>query len=269
MTRETRIGLLIGLGFVVVFGLVLSELTTPESAAVAPASDKINLTPKHTYVIDETRGASGERTVRISRGGIAAESRDDRRGAAPAPRRTGAAPAPRRRSTPPAHAARIRRAPTARIARYAVQRGDTLIGIARKVYGPAHEQQYRRIFQANRRILSDESTVSPGQVLVIPPLSDNSPASGRPAGTPAETRQPPRHVETNLTDVPRPVAAAITRRPNERVYVVKRGDSLPEIAYIFYSDDSRRSVMKIYDANEAKLRGMAHLPPGMTLVIPG
>ncbi len=266
MTRETRIGLLIGLGFVVVFGLVLSELTTPQSSAVTPASDEINSTYRHTYVIDETPGASGERIVRISRSG--------RPGATPAPRRrtTTPAPAPRRRIAPPVHAAQVRRAPAARIARYAVQRGDTLIGIARKVYGPDHERQYRRIFQANRGILSDESALSPGQVLVIPPLSDNSPAPRRTAVAPAETRQPPRHAGTNLREVPRPVAAAITRRPNEpneRVYVVKRGDSLSEIAYVFYSDDSRRSVMKIYDANEAKLRGMAQLPPGMTLRIPG
>lgn len=260
MTRETRVGLLIGLGFVVVFGLVLSELTTPQSSAVTPSSDKINRTPKHTYVIDETRGASGERTIRISRSRGAAESRRDR---------PVAAPAARRRSTPPAQAAQVRRAPTARMARYAVRRGDTLIGIARKVYGPDHERQYKLIFQANRRILSDESAVRPGQVLVIPPLSDNSPASGRTAGAPAESAHPRRHGEMNLTDAPRPAAAAITRRPNQRVYVVKRGDSLSEIAYIFYRDDSRRSVMKIYDANEAKLRGMAHLPRGMTLRIPG
>ena len=257
MIRQTRVGLVIGLGFVVLFGLVLSELTSPDNSAVTPASGEIKSTYPHTFAIDETRGASRERIVQIPRSRSAAEARSDRSGAT--------SPA-RPRSIPPARPAQVRRAPSARIAKYAVKRGDTLIGIARKVYGPDHERQYMRIFQANRGILSDESTVSPGQVLVIPPLSHNSPAPGR---TPAETRQPERRGETNLRGLPRPVPAAITRRPNQRVYVVKRGDSLPQIAYTFYHDDSRRSVMKIYDANEAKLRGKAHLPLGISLRIPG
>ncbi|MBL7132980.1 MAG: LysM peptidoglycan-binding domain-containing protein [Phycisphaerae bacterium] len=264
MTRETRIGLLIGLGFVVVFGLVLSELTTPESPA--PASEQIGSAYRHTYVIDETPGASGGRTIRISRSGSAAEAHSGRSGTA--------SPA-RRSSAPAAHAAQVRRASGDRMARYAVQQGDTLIGIARKVYGPGHERQYRRIFQANQQVLSDEGTVRPGQVLVIPSLRYNRPAPGRPAGpdfgqisrAAAQTAQPQRHNQANSRDLPRPIAAAITRGPDKRVHVVKRGQTLPEIAYIFYRDDSHRSVMKIYDANEEKLQGLDHLPAGMVLTI--
>lgn len=265
MTRETRIGLLIGLGFVVVFGLVLSELTNPQSPA--PASDEIGSVYKHTYVIDDTPGASGGRTIRVSRIRSAAEAHGGRSGTA--------SPA-RRSSAPAAHAAQVRRASGDRMARYAVQQGDTLIGIARKVYGPRHERQYRRIFQANQRILSDEGAVRPGQVLVIPPLSHNWPAPGRPAGpgfgrlsrAAAQTAQPQRPSETNLRSPPRPIVAAIIRSPGERSYVVKRGQTLQEIAYNLYRDDSRRSVMKIYDANEEKLRGLDHLPTGMVLAVP-
>ena len=255
MTRETRIGLLIGLGFVVVFGLVLSELT--DSEATVPVSDEIATAYPHTYVINETRGTTGQRNVRISRRQAAVQGRGG----------SGAVPAAARRSGAPAvHAAQVRSAPAQGATRYAVRQGDTLIGIARRVYGPGRERQYRRIFQANRRILSDEGAVRPGQVLVIPPLTYSSP---EPAPTGARTDERVVQADTDHRRLPRPIAAAITNRPpQERVYVVKRGDTLQEVAYIFYRDDSRRSVMKIYDANEQKLQDLDHLLPGMALTIP-
>ena len=254
MTRETRIGLLIGLGFVVVFGLVLSELT--DSEAPVPVSDEIATAYRHTYVIDETPDASGERTVRISRRQAAVQGRGG----------SGAVPAAARRSGGAAvHAAQVRSAPAQGATRYAVRQGDTLIGIARRVYGPGRERQYRRIFQANRRILSDEGAVRPGQVLVIPPLTYSSP---EPAPTGARADERVVQADTDHRRLPQPIAAAITHRPQERVYVVKRGDTLQEVAYIFYRDDSRRSVMKIYDANEQKLQDLDHLLPGMALTIP-
>lgn len=267
MARETRIGLLIGLAFVVVFGLVLSELTAPDAAP--PPLEEISSAYRHTYVIDEVRDESGRHAIRISRSRMSAEAtRRESAAVTPPPRES------RESRVPTAYAAEVRRAPTPpeRVTTYAVQRGDTLIGIARKFYGPDHEQQYRRIFQANQRILPDEGSVVPGQVLVIPSLSDNrpvrraaAPPAARPAARPAP---PPRPSETDLRSPPRPIVAAIIRSQGERSYVVKQGETLQEIAYNLYHDDSRRSVMKIYDANEVKLRGLDHLPTGMALVIP-
>jgi nucleoid-associated protein YgaU len=273
MARETRIGLLIGLAFVVVFGLVLSELTAP--GAGPPPPEEISSAYRHTYVIDESRDESGRPNIRISRSRMSAEaSRRESESVAvsPPPRERREMRETRESILPAAYVAEVRRdpapRPSRRVTKYAVQRGDTLIGIARKFYGRDHEQQYRRIFQANQRILPDEASVMPGQVLVIPPLSDNRPVSAgvdRPA---ANAGQPPRPSETNLRIPPRPIAAAIIRNPGERSYVVKQGETLQEIAYSLYRDDSRRSVMKIYDANEEKLRGLDHLPTGMALVIP-
>ena len=272
MGRETRIGLLIGLAFVVVFGLVLSELTAPEAAP--PPSEEISSAYRHTYVINETLDDTGRRSIHVSRSRLSAEaSRRESLAASPPPRESRDSTESREVGesiVPPAHAAQVRRVlpPSPRVTTYAVQRGDTLIGIARKVYGPNHEQQYRRIFEANLRILPDEGSVMPGQVLVIPPLSDNRPVSAAPAGPVARAVQPRRPSETNLISPPRPVVAAMIRTPGERSYVVKQGESLQEIAYRLYGDDSRRSVMKIYDANEEKLRGLDHLPTGMALTIP-
>jgi len=50
--------------------------------------------------------------------------------------------------------------------RYTVKSGDTLSKISREFYGDAN--QYQKIFNANRNILRDPNTLSPGQELVIP-----------------------------------------------------------------------------------------------------
>jgi nucleoid-associated protein YgaU len=49
---------------------------------------------------------------------------------------------------------------------YTVKPGDTLSKISRQFYGDAN--QYTKIFNANRNILRDPNTISPGQELVIP-----------------------------------------------------------------------------------------------------
>jgi nucleoid-associated protein YgaU len=50
--------------------------------------------------------------------------------------------------------------------RYTVKTGDTLSKISREFYGDPN--QYTKIFNANRSILRDPNTISPGQELVIP-----------------------------------------------------------------------------------------------------
>jgi nucleoid-associated protein YgaU len=50
--------------------------------------------------------------------------------------------------------------------RYTVKSGDTLSQISRQFYGDAN--QYIKIFNANRSILKDANTITPGQELVIP-----------------------------------------------------------------------------------------------------
>ena len=49
---------------------------------------------------------------------------------------------------------------------YTVQSGDTLSGIAKKLFGNAND--YMEIFNANRDQLSDPDKIKPGQVLKIP-----------------------------------------------------------------------------------------------------
>ncbi|CAI9428691.1 peptidoglycan-binding protein LysM [Candidatus Ornithobacterium hominis] len=49
---------------------------------------------------------------------------------------------------------------------YTVKSGDTLSKISKEVYGDAN--QYNKIFEANRPMLSDPDKIYPGQVLYIP-----------------------------------------------------------------------------------------------------
>jgi cell envelope opacity-associated protein A len=49
---------------------------------------------------------------------------------------------------------------------YTVKPGDSLSKISRELYGNANE--YMKIFEANRDVLSDPNKISPGQTLKIP-----------------------------------------------------------------------------------------------------
>jgi nucleoid-associated protein YgaU len=49
---------------------------------------------------------------------------------------------------------------------YTVRPGDSLSKISKELYGNANE--YMRIFEANRDVLSDPNKISPGQTLKIP-----------------------------------------------------------------------------------------------------
>jgi nucleoid-associated protein YgaU len=50
--------------------------------------------------------------------------------------------------------------------RYTVRAGDTLSKISREFYGDPN--QYTKIFNANRNVLTDPNKISPGQDLLIP-----------------------------------------------------------------------------------------------------
>jgi nucleoid-associated protein YgaU len=49
---------------------------------------------------------------------------------------------------------------------HTVKKGESLSKIAKRVYGDA--QQWRRIYDANRDIVSDPDLIHPGQVLKLP-----------------------------------------------------------------------------------------------------
>jgi nucleoid-associated protein YgaU len=166
---------------------------------------------------------------------------------------------------------------------YIVQPNDSLRKIARKVYGPDKEEQFQRIFDANRHILDDESMILVNQELIIPTLDEHE-APQRFANHPNLTPHPrmlaatPPHTqivrEMDLQELREHFAlpAVLPGKPTphaERFYVVRPNDNLTKIAKRILRDDSHKAVMKIYNANRDKISDPDVLSVGTELRIPG
>jgi nucleoid-associated protein YgaU len=219
MTRESRIGLLIGLVFIFAFGLMLSELT---GAGEDP------ITASLTY--EDSAGSD------LSMGPSA--SRRGRAGRTPASRlrnqlhRDGT----RREQTP-------RALESVRGRMHRIENGDTLIGLARRYYGPDGEDQYVRILRANRGVITSPEVLPVGKKILIP-LIHRSPAQRR-------AQEP----------------SAPAQRPTVE-YTVVEGDSLTKIARKVLGRDDHETVRKIYEANADVLASPDRLPIGTKLRIP-
>lgn len=148
---------------------------------------------------------------------------------------------------------------------YTVQPGDTLSGIAAKVYGPAHEDEYLRIYQANRQEIPNESTIYAGQVLVIPPLPQGGPAPAPTTRRPAPPRPEFREMNARqLEDYISRSAATASRQ----TYVVRTGDTLTSIARRFMGDGGSRAVERLFQMNRGVLSDPDRLQVGMRLTVP-
>jgi nucleoid-associated protein YgaU len=234
MAKQSRVGMLIALLLLFMFGLVLSGLTA-EDTVVAPenpgVADSGYTRPTQSRSIDVTQ-RQPRRTARRTR-----HTPDLTSGQmlTPVDRPT---PAPTRPVSP-------RRTDGVEVVSgnetYVVKSGDNLRRIAKRVYGRQSEHLYKRIYEANRNTLSDPSKVRPGQTLVIPP------------------KEPVR--EMSIDDLSRVLRGV-------RTYKVVRGDTLTEIARKVYRSETRASVSKIYQANRTALRTPNSLAIGMTLRIP-
>jgi len=287
MTRETRIGLLVGVGFIITFGLVLTELTgtgksTPPPMtidqtplALTPAED-ISPVVIHPRDVAPTVGAP-LRPSAPAAAMMAAGQDSPSSPASPAPMQTpeivAVASVP---PAPPAPAAPVAPLAMASARTYTVQPGDSLIKIARNVYGPGRGGDYRRIYEANRDKLTSPSLLAVGQVLVIPEAQGAAPAL---AAGPAAAPQRPVAAgrggvsEVGLDELPDVLAAGAASPPQptgrRTVYVVRRGDTLTKIARKTLRDDSPEAIRSLYEANASALSDPDVVPVGATLVIPG
>jgi len=298
MTRETRIGLLVGLVFIVAFGVLLSELTgrsAPAPPAPAAAGENMgNYLP--TPMIEEPPDAGATHAdahggpVELAGGGpeiIEAGVVPPRPDAAGGTVRSELRPpATALTASPsdgaPAHAAgpAAAAAPAPPRRTYKVESRDTLWAIAGKVYGRGNEPQYKRILEANRGDIANPAALPVGLELVIPPPATEAarpappPAAAPPAAPAVRPAGPagpagPRYAEV---DVER-LRDYMSRRgrsaaPAARVYVVQRGDSLSKIARKFLNDDSAAAVRKLFEANRDRIASPNELPAGIEIHIP-
>lgn len=223
MTRESRIGLLVGMVFIFAFGLMLSELTgnetEPVTASVTYDGSEVRPSPLREPMPEQLRGN---------------------------PRQTPAQQVRRRHEQRPAQPATDAgtRDRQPRALRHTVQRGETLIGLARRYYGPEEGDMYTRIHEANRDVIPDPSNLPVGREIVIP-----GPADGRPESTGRQEQEP-------------------AGEPAYVTYTVVEGDSLTKIAGKVLGDDSHRAVRKIYEANTDVLASPDRLIVGTEIRIP-
>ncbi len=297
MARDSRIGIVVGLLMILACGLLVNEIINPgqplEPALAQEPGDSIVATPpshtrpvrlvvSHTPQRTEPRQTPAPQTnANPYRGGLVAM---EPAGNAPTP--TNTTPEPQGVVTPQPE-----------VRRYHVVGGDTLTAVAVKVYGPGQEDEYWRIFQANRNQLNDPGDIYPGQMLVIPPLTDaadpaelqaiNRPQAqaplaprgvletddGQPMRGEMDAQELRAHLQARQPQpaprvAPEPVVAPAPQQVAYRSYVVRSGDTLTAIARRELGDDSTRTVNAIYELNRNVLRDPNQLSIGTTIRIP-
>lgn len=303
MTRETRIGLLVGLGFIVMFGIVLSEITatTPQNGPTTALSQPVSVEPARAPVLAQIQARNDNAA------NLAATGNDPRAVDRPIPTLETAPAVIRAELARPPIAAEtgivtslvrptveepaipvvvrpadveepVAIAPTPVVpapARrtYVIEAGDTLTRIARKVYGPEGAREYKRIYEANRGVLPSESALTVGKELVIPDLPGR--AAATPAAAVAAVPAVPTVVrptasvrELGLEELRSTLGAEPVRTDRARTYVVQRGDNLAKIAKKVLRDDSRGAIQKLYSANKELLEHPDRLTVGTELKIP-
>ena len=179
MTRETRIGMLIGLLFIFAFGLVLSELNgrPPESATVLEAgADGIAAPQPHNLVPGVHHRIAREQP-----------------------------PQPQPNNPPP----------QADGQRYVIRDGDSLIGIARHFYGPDNDAAWMYIYQYNRQRIPNPDRLPVGTEILIPDLPAG--AQPQPEPQPAYVEYKIRSGDT-LTSIARRMLNDDSQRAIQKIY---------------------------------------------------
>lgn len=259
MTKQARIGLLVGLAFIIMFGLVLTELMRSGGPPQASqASDPQAQADKPA----DNGGEPGSRARRAHREeprplAATRRERETRPAATERPSRERTTPARARpeRSRPAAH---TRRARIQERQTYTVGPGDTLTSIARTEMGDDSRAAVRRLHEANADVVPDPNVLRVGQVLVIP--------GGEPAPRPATraTGTAPRRASPGGSTMD----LSGRSRPQPRTYTVRSGDTLTRIARDQMNDGSRSAVRRLFEANRDVISDPDIVSPGMKLRIP-
>ncbi|MFP4053999.1 MAG: LysM peptidoglycan-binding domain-containing protein [Phycisphaerae bacterium] len=166
MTRETRIGLLVGLVFIFAFGLILGELTNgdgepPVTTGSLRDVDYLTHEADRGAIADPRYTRPRRRTPAVGR-----RTSAERGAQRPGAQRSGGSD--RRAVSPPPARKPVDPRKTTR--RYRTREGDTLTRIARLAYGQSNGHLYEIIYRANKDTLPNRDVVPVGVVLKIPPM---------------------------------------------------------------------------------------------------
>ncbi|MBS3820434.1 MAG: LysM peptidoglycan-binding domain-containing protein [Planctomycetes bacterium] len=286
MTRETRVGLVLGLVFIIAFGIILTEVRqtsepvrSAEPAAVlepsyysveAPAMEPIRRTAAPRVAPRRQAPHSTGRVRLAVRPSQPPSPTDEAVVAATIRRQQPTTETTRPAPQPSATARHVARqggpaAPRQAGRVHTVARGENLYRIAEKAYGTGKGHLWRRIYEANRAAVPDPGRLSIGQQLVIPPTEGEVPAAA--ATTSRIATGPQWYSVRQVGRDERPNELAPSRRGVVRMYTVRRGDNLTSIAREQLRDDSPAAVRRIIDANP-QIDDPNAIPQGMKLRIP-
>jgi nucleoid-associated protein YgaU len=224
MTRETRVGLLVGLLFIVMFGLVLSELAGKPPKSVSPpgiakgvsrGNDLAGLTDPSPLIARRSEPAPGkeESVVEVSPGSgresvvevaVLPAGSGTSRGRVDAHLVREVTPGPTTRPAGPVVAVGPTTRPATAGQKYVIQPKDTLIKIARRYYGDGFTREYTRILEANKGVLTHETVLPVGKEIVIPPLPESVRGTGAAGAAPAVAGRPMPTTAPAIAARPRP-----------------------------------------------------------------
>lgn len=147
---------------------------------------------------------------------------------------------------------------------YVVTDGDNLALIAKKYYGDVEGNKranIMKIFEANRNILKAADEIQVGQKLIIPPLRDSVSQEKNKDGLVGSFFEKVRSIGQEHLSLKKP------DRPKQgKSYTVREGDSLWKIAAEQLGDGSR--YLEVAKLNDDVLSDEDSLTVGMTLKMP-
>ncbi len=249
MAVETKIGLVVGLGFIVCFGVILQHRGSGDRLSTDVALELLN---RHREPVAESQPPRTENVTRSTPG--------DGRTISALPNRNAPVQTPRnkvRNSRPPAArrgSGAIR--PGTRSANAQATRPNAVQNKPGATTKPRPRQQAK------------------AQPIVSPPKSPAYEALFGADATARETKPPKEEHKPQIQKSTKPpVRRAPARRAKpaakeDRTYVVKPGDSLWGIAEREYGRQSRELVDALYAANRGQMSSPGALKVGMRLSLP-
>ncbi|MBI5723052.1 MAG: LysM peptidoglycan-binding domain-containing protein [Planctomycetes bacterium] len=243
MTRETRVGLLLGLIFIIAFGFILSGLNGPTGAAPAEKTGSTQPCDKSQYFTQApvVQNVAAE----ICRSN---QTRDD------AMARDGSNVRERAADRAnPERAQLIISSPPESVLPAAV-RPDAA--------GQYHSTAGRSGPVAAEIVAGTDFTVREAR-----PAPNPAP-SGPIAAPGLSVREMDLDQLRNHFQTQGQAANQARQNPARRVYVVRKGDSLTKIARQELKDASNAAVRKLLDANRDRIRNPDNLPVGLEIEIP-
>jgi len=282
MTADAKVGLLLGLVFIVLIAFLINGLPSflqsasaedvvKTTSIVAPSGPDLVIDHRVTETAQRLVGDVPLRQTEPPQDVIILDSAPQQ---ASAPVAAGAAPEPHS-PTPSVIAEQVNRialpqpsrSQSPAVREHIVQRGENLAVIAQQYYGTEDGNRravIQKLYEANKDVLTSPDHVVVGSRLVIPPLSEQQAAERSRSSSAENLLQRFSNFFERSEDAPSPSRPAAAPRTVE--YIVQPGDSLWKIAEKTLGDGHK--YKELMELNKDRLKGPDDVKAGMKLIVP-